>query len=80
MAKNVGVAPAPPARRIELRYFLLGREVPQDAFLEALAARGGRATVEVFEVPSDRGGYRLTAAGEAAVEQAPGGQPQEGRR
>jgi hypothetical protein len=80
MSNNGAGTPGPSARRTELRYFLLGEEVPQAAFLEALAARGGRATVEVFEVPSGRGAYRLTAAGEAAVEQAQGGQAQEGRR
>ena len=80
MSNNGAGTPSPPARRVELRFFLLSREVPRDSFLEALAARGGRATVEVFEVPSGRGGYRLTAAGAAAVERAQEGQPQEGRR
>ena len=59
-----------PRRRIEYRHFVAGREVTPEAFLEALQAAGGTATVEVLDLgPAPEPGYALTERGRRALAQ-----------
>jgi hypothetical protein len=59
-----------PRRKIELRYFLAGKEVSEDAFVDELERQGGRATVELFDLAAaEDARYRPTPAGQAAAEE-----------
>jgi hypothetical protein len=62
-------SPTPaPRRHIDLRFFLIGREVSEVEFLAELARQGGRASVEVFDLATTADArYRPPPAAQAVA-------------
>lgn len=53
-----------------MRYFVAGAEVDGEAFWQAIRDLGGQATITAHPPKPLQSGYRLTPAGEAALDAA----------